>query len=597
MINGKLAVPLSPPTSPRMSETGAKLDDYQPQQAPNTAPNDVAVTLPRSGDARSRGMPQVPQQPAGEEHSGRPSLRSYKSFPYSMGPSSRRQDEASRGQSTADVLGGSTQRVLSQGPQATATSNLRERTYGGSAPTSPIGHLTPDSSKVEQNENGIDMEMEDDDLDSDAAELEEEAGRPPKTAAELRAQKRKMKRFRLTHNQTRFLMSEFARQAHPDAAHRERLSREIPGLSPRQVQVWFQNRRAKLKRLTTDDRERMMRSRALPAGFDMTQALHSPFGASTPTAGTPTASAGTFAPFAESSGLQPLTLDTLRRGPEYKPYAQQYVSPTGMTPSLGAFGFTPPQSATETMSPGSVASPFSFQPQESPRRQPFGVPLSAQPGYPGHTPSIPRLHTHERFARPGGEVTASPLRTSMSYSGLAAASASQGQTERTQSFSEHPSYTHDRPRAARSVTNPNAAGSGPYGLGFSYAHNPPYQPMEQGQSTSLGMSQQPSVEWNNYRRSSSQLAGPPISYAQYPSANFQNAQVPQYSSFISQQFGSPYQQASAYQDLRNDIGQRAQQTYTPVAQQPSQFARFTGSSSNPEEPGDNSDGGVAVEPY
>lgn len=48
--------------------------------------------------------------------------------------------------------------------------------------------------------------------------------------------------FSLTHNQTRFLMSEFTRQAHPDAAHRERLSREIPGLSPRQVQVWFQNR-------------------------------------------------------------------------------------------------------------------------------------------------------------------------------------------------------------------------------------------------------------------------------------------------------------------------------------------------------------------
>lgn len=97
---------------------------------------------------------------------------------------------------------------------------------------------------------------------------------------------------RLTHNQTRFLMSEFTRQAHPNAAQRERLSREIPGLSPRQVQVWFQNRyglaisfehrsrtndehrRAKLKRFTTDDQESMLKSRALPAGFNTTQTLN-----------------------------------------------------------------------------------------------------------------------------------------------------------------------------------------------------------------------------------------------------------------------------------------------------------------------------------
>ncbi|MCJ1271693.1 hypothetical protein MMC22_011598 [Lobaria immixta] len=113
-----------------------------------------------------------------------------------------------------------------------------------------------------------------------ASDVEDHAfeGDDAKSPAEVRAEKRKMKRFRLTHSQTRFLQSEFARQAHPDAAQRERLSREIPGLSPRQVQVWFQNRRAKLKRLTSDDRDRVMKSRALPKDFDTKQTLHSALG-------------------------------------------------------------------------------------------------------------------------------------------------------------------------------------------------------------------------------------------------------------------------------------------------------------------------------
>jgi hypothetical protein len=112
----------------------------------------------------------------------------------------------------------------------------------------------------EENTN-IELQEEEDEEDDDDDMLDVEDGSAPQTAAERRAERRKMKRFRyasilyhaltflqandrdsLTHQQTRFLMSEFAKQAHPDAAHRERLSREIPGLSPRQVQVWFQNR-------------------------------------------------------------------------------------------------------------------------------------------------------------------------------------------------------------------------------------------------------------------------------------------------------------------------------------------------------------------
>ncbi|KAH9204161.1 hypothetical protein DL95DRAFT_418469 [Leptodontidium sp. 2 PMI_412] len=82
-----------------------------------------------------------------------------------------------------------------------------------------------------------------------------------------RAEGRKAKRSRLTGKQTEFLMSEFAKDAYPDAARRERLSREIPGFNPRRVQVWFQNQRAKKNKM-----------RAIPDDFNI-QTLHSPYGA------------------------------------------------------------------------------------------------------------------------------------------------------------------------------------------------------------------------------------------------------------------------------------------------------------------------------
>jgi hypothetical protein len=273
-------------------------------------------------------------------------------------------------------------------------------------------------------------------------------------------------------------MSEFARQAHPDAAHRERLSREIPGLSPRQVQVWFQNRRAKLKRLSTDDRHRMMSSRALPDNFDMTQALHSPFGAPTSNLGTPMPSPSAFSHFgSDGNAIRPLTLDTLRRVPDYEHFNAQYSSPAGMNTGVGAYGFTPPQSATETISPGSAVSeisPFgmhSRHPQESPRRPPYGFNAAHASSYYGSHAQLSRLNVHDRFSRPMSEAVSSPLRTSMSYSSLGSGSSSHQPSGRASSFSENTSAPTERPQL-RSLTNPVTSGSGPYGLGFTCKSGP-----------------------------------------------------------------------------------------------------------------------------
>jgi len=232
--------------------------------------------------------------------------------------------------------------------------------------------------------------------------------------------------------------------------------------------------------MTTDDRDRMVRSRQLPPDFDISQALHSPFGTAPPTMGTPLPSPGAYSQFGggDVGGIRPLTLDTLRRIPEYESFAQQnqYTSPTGISPAMGAFTFTPPHSATETVSPGSAGgdmASFGLQhrPQDSPRRPPFGfngMPIGAPtPGFGSHQPQIPRLHMHDRFNRSLGETASSPLRTSMSYSNLGNGSAQSNHTpERAASFSEQSVNSFGRSQQHRSLTNPTSAGAGPYGLGF-----------------------------------------------------------------------------------------------------------------------------------
>lgn len=59
------------------------------------------------------------------------------------------------------------------------------------------------------------------------------------------------RRRRLNTAQTETLLRAFSISARPSSAERERLA-EQTGLAPRAVQIWFQNRRAKLKKESTD---------------------------------------------------------------------------------------------------------------------------------------------------------------------------------------------------------------------------------------------------------------------------------------------------------------------------------------------------------
>ncbi|KAH6686372.1 hypothetical protein F5X68DRAFT_191370 [Plectosphaerella plurivora] len=268
------------------------------------------------------------------------------------------------------------------------------------------------------------IKEEDDDLLDDDEDLDGEVSGRPMTAAERTAQRRKMKRFRLTHQQTRFLMSEFAKQPHPDAAHRERLSREIPGLSPRQVQVWFQNRRAKIKRLTADDRDRMIKMRAVPDDFDNVQALHSPYGA-VHGLGTPMASPVNFgdSSYAEHM-MRPLVIDVRRADGE------SHMSSTGLSPAFGNIGFNP----SASMSNPDLLTPMSPSPGD--HRYGYGThgPSPLSPARPTHTfgrqatldnsmlqsrhinRPIQPLHLRDSI-RSRSDNLHSPLRTGMSWKG------------------------------------------------------------------------------------------------------------------------------------------------------------------------------------
>lgn len=189
MIGTLVAGPPSPPTSPHMDIAG-KHDGLQWDQASKTELSTSRLQLPPASlDAVATNVQQS------NSAQSRPLLRTIKSFPYSLGPSSRLQNDFV--QDDADAApSGFQERVLSQGPQPTASADLPQPTFGGSAPVSPVERLTPRSQEASGNGGQGDVPVEDKEMDLEGGEPEEEGERPPMTAAELRAHKRKMKRFR-----------------------------------------------------------------------------------------------------------------------------------------------------------------------------------------------------------------------------------------------------------------------------------------------------------------------------------------------------------------------------------------------------------------
>lgn len=123
----------------------------------------------------------------------RPVFRSHKTFPYTL-QTSVTNHQANTPETSSGASPVPAGKMVSN-PDDIEPMELPTVTVGGSAPASPQDRLTPKSPKQEQLHNYQDLnglDLSDDMLD----DKDDEIPNKQMTAAELRAQKRKMKRFR-----------------------------------------------------------------------------------------------------------------------------------------------------------------------------------------------------------------------------------------------------------------------------------------------------------------------------------------------------------------------------------------------------------------
>jgi hypothetical protein len=243
--------------------------------------------------------------------------------------------------------------------------------------------------------------------------------------------------------------------------------------------------------------------------------------------------------------MRPLSIDTLRRGP-----IDSHISPTGISPAFGGFTFTPPQSATDTLSPvstGHEGSPFGFPPSMDngvSRSNPFSMSVSTSPAYAPH--SIPRLSLHaDRIARSRAESLSSPLRTSMSYT-----NGNDGLNGTSDSNHMDPSLGGDH-GSSRSFSSSMM----PYGIGYSYSPVPGFQASSASRMRSFSNSVPRRIELSTHYTPNRSTTTPQT--ATYPTYSGSPLVTPQ--SYAMPQLSAPHHM-STFQNsyLRNDSAQSDQ---------------------------------------
>ncbi|KAJ5604984.1 hypothetical protein N7510_010138 [Penicillium lagena] len=376
--------------------------------------------------------------------------------------------------------------------------------------------------------------------------------------------KKKMKRFRLTHNQTRFLMSEFTRQAHPDAAHRDRLSREIPGLTPRQVQVWFQNRRAKLKRLTTNDRERMLKSRALPDDFDTTKVLRTPFEGNS-AGGTPVASPQTYGvPNPDFGGLRTLRTDCVPR-----PNEDEYlISPLSSASTAGTYMSSRTDLSQSSMifSRPSASASMSELHRTIRTDYPAARSSSLSDAAAHPSPFHSSYQLHNRFSAAGAQAPGHPAipyaRRPMDY-GMPRHPGGMPSAYDQPSFEGSVSPTDSQ--GAQAPYDMNNLGSQPQGYQAHLGMNPQVAPTARQLST-FPVSAAPDYGHFSYDPSSSSSAAGPMAGISYTQSNTSSLSLP--GSFASSEsVPATHDQLQTIDSLRSKFTNPSSFNYTNYLQQ------------------------------